>query len=111
MYKLISYYIHKINPVTAANGFFNPLVRTSEATSDTDLFDMIILKLLENVNFLDFEFYHNFIVNIDFFIMLLYILVRKGYFLGIGPGCEYLFYLCVSERCRLAPAISDTFFI
>ena len=70
---------------------------------------MIILKLLENVNFLIFEFHHNFIVSIDFFIMLLYILVRKGYFLGIGPGCESLFYLEVSERCRLVPAISDTF--
>ena len=73
MYKLISYYMCKINPVTAANGFFNPLVRTSEATSDTDLFDIIILKLLKNVNFLDFEFHHNFIVGIDFFIILLYI--------------------------------------
>lgn len=92
MYKLISYYMRKINPVTAANGFNNSLVRTSETTSDTDLFDMIILKLLENVNFLDFEFHHNFIVGIDFFIILSYILIRKRYFLGSRPSCEYLFY-------------------
>lgn len=56
MYKLISYYMRKINPVTAANKFENSLVSTSEATSDTDLFDMIILKLLENVNFLVLNF-------------------------------------------------------
>ena len=73
MYKLISYYMRKINPVTAANRFENSLSSTSETTSDTDLFDMIILKLLENVNFLIFGFYNNFIVGIDFFIILLYI--------------------------------------
>ena len=73
MYKLISYYMRKINPVTAANRFENSLSSTSETTSDTDLFDMIILKLLKNVNFSAFEFNHNFIVGIDFFIILLYI--------------------------------------
>lgn len=65
--------MRKINPVTAANRFKNPLSSTSETTSDTDLFDMIILKLLENVNLLVFEFHHNFIIGIDFFIILLYI--------------------------------------
>jgi len=58
--------MRKINPVTTANKFENSLVSTSKATSDTDLFDMIILKLLENVNFLVFEFHHNFIVVLIF---------------------------------------------
>ena len=84
--------MRKINPVTAANRFDNPLPSTSKATSDTDLFDVIILKLLKNVNFSAFEFNHNFIVGIDFFIILLYLLIRKRCFLGIGPSCEYLFY-------------------
>ena len=93
MHKLLSYYMRKINPVTATNKLENSLVSTSETTSDTDLFDMIKLKLLENVNFLVFEFHHNFIVGIDFFIILLYLLIRKRYFLGSRPSCEYLFYL------------------
>ena len=91
MYKLLNNYMRKINPVTVASGFDNPLPSTSEATSDTDLFDIIILNLFKNFNCLIFKFYNNFIVTIDIFIILLYIFIRKRYFLGIGPSCEYLF--------------------
>ena len=40
----------KINPVTAANEFNNSLVRTSETTSDTDLFNIKIQQNDLNVN-------------------------------------------------------------
>ena len=88
---MISKYKCKINPVTAANEFNNSLVRTPETSSDTDLFDIIVLDLFKNVKCLVFKFHHNLIVSINIFIILLYILIRKRYFLGIGPSCEYLF--------------------